>query len=72
MLQQQHVVVIDPAEAAALVDGALQVPPLLIGESPEPARPQQRHTSSCSQSQVSSAVLMWLRKRTAVEPSNAR
>ncbi len=72
VLEEQEVVVVVTTRHAALVDGALEIPGLLVREAAEPAGPHPGHDSSCSQSQPSIASLIRRRNSTAVEPSNAR
>ncbi len=72
VLDQEQVVVGGAPLDPPLVEGALEVPCLGVGQTPEPAGTQERHASSCSQSQVCRLSLMRFRNRTAVDPSNAR
>ena len=72
MLEQQQVVVVVATGDPPLVEGALEIPRLLVRESTEPPDSERAHDSSCSQSHVSMASLIRRRNRTAVEPSNAR
>src|SRR5690606_10901043 len=72
MLDQQQVVVSRATLDPAFVEGALEVPGLLVRKFPKLTGTVQRHASSCAKSQVS--LYSWMRGRnsTAVEPSNAR
>ena len=77
VLEEQQIVIAGAARRSPLPDRPLEVPRLLIGDTPEPAVPKHApsqkgfgHLSSCSQSHVSRFSLMRFRNNTAVDPSN--